>query len=483
MTSYVMRATTCALMLALAVVGRADTPALNDLLPRVPESVNTIVVLNMKSIREQSGQKGGPQIVAGSVVPGAVDLVLFATHLEPGKLEARKSMGLIQLNKSITVDDLLDRPGGSKIDLGGESAVMHPRKGYYVLLKPDLVGIGRNITRQELYRGIKFARTNNKVVIAKYLTDAIEAASGSEIVGALDMENMLDVKAVHARLTASELLAGRDPGELDSICALVASIKGASLTVGGRQLDQAEVRLEFGKRVGQRGELVKSLFLQALNDLGMALSDFQNAKVVADDQTVRLQVKLSDEGLIRIMSIFLPPTPEMLNAAAAASAGPKLESNGVSLEATKRYYQAVSTMLADVKRRSRSATDYVHTATWHETYANNIENLSAQYVDPDVLKFGEAQAGRLRSIARSLRGVAAETGALEEGSVYIGAATGTWFGGTSMNVQSNISEIRSRQAEIIRKDATRRLDLWEAIDNDQRNLVKTIRSRYGLNLE
>ena len=95
MTSYVMRATTCALMLALAVVGRADTPALNDLLPRVPESVNTIVVLNMKSIREQSGQKGGPQIVAGSVVPGAVDLVLFATHLEPGKLEARKSMGLI----------------------------------------------------------------------------------------------------------------------------------------------------------------------------------------------------------------------------------------------------------------------------------------------------------------------------------------------------------------------------------------------------
>jgi hypothetical protein len=440
--------------------------------------VNTVVVININSIRQQSREKSGPMIVAGSVVPASVELVILATHLEPGKLEARKSMGLIQLNKSITVDDLLDKSGGSKIDLGGESAVMHPRKGYYVLLKPDLVGNGRNITRQELYRGIKFARTNTKVVMAKFLTDAI-AAANAPIVGALDMEDMLDTKAVHARLAASELMAGRDPGELDSISALVASIKGAVLTVGGAQLDQAEVRLEFGKRVGERGELVKSLFMQALDDLGVALSDFQKAKVVADDQTVKLQVKLSDEGLIRIMSIFMPPSPESLQ---QASAGPKLESNGVSLDATKRYYQAVSTMLADIKRMTKSATDYPKTATWHETYATRIENLSPLYVDPDVLKFGETQAGRLRAIARSLRGAAANVSALEGGTIYVGAAVGSYFD-SSMNIQSNVAEIRSRQAEFVRKDADRRLDLWDQIESDQRNLVKSIRARYGLNLQ
>src|SRR5262249_17606659 len=230
----------------------------------------------------------------------------------------------------------------------------------------------------------------------------------------------LEVQAVRARLAASEMLAGRDKAELDSIAALVASIKGTSLTVGGANLDQAEVRMDFGTPVAGRGELVKSLFLQALGGLGVALSDFEKATVSASDQTVKLEVKLSGEGLNRIMSIFMPPPPDLM----AKAAAPKLEDNGVSIDATRRYYQAIVPMLVDLQKRSKNITDYPKTATWHETYSARIENMSTRYVDPDMVKFGDSIAERLRAIAYSLRGASAQADALQQGKVYLAMGTG-----------------------------------------------------------
>src|SRR5437660_12658701 len=100
MTSFLTRVVSSAMLLALAACGRAESPIGDDLLARLPETSNTIVVLNLKAIRQMNGDKPGSMIVAGSVVPPGVDRVVFATHLEPGSLEARKSMGLVQLNKS-----------------------------------------------------------------------------------------------------------------------------------------------------------------------------------------------------------------------------------------------------------------------------------------------------------------------------------------------------------------------------------------------
>jgi len=39
-------------------------------------------------------------------------------------------------------------------------------------------------------------------------------------------------------------------------------------------------------------------------------------------------------------------------------------------------------------------------------------------------------------------------------------------------VDSNIAQTRTRQGEIIRKDANRRLEIWDSIDKDQRDIVK-----------
>src|SRR5262245_23502258 len=148
MMRFTVLVAACATALALSASVRGE-PTTSEMLARLPETANTVVVINMKAIRQAvagTPEAGGYQIVAGVPVPPNVDRVIFATHLEPGALDSRKTIGLILLNTETTIDDLIARTNGNKIQLGGEEAVAHPRKGFYVLLTPTLIANARNVT-------------------------------------------------------------------------------------------------------------------------------------------------------------------------------------------------------------------------------------------------------------------------------------------------------------------------------------------------
>jgi hypothetical protein len=196
------------------------------------------------------------------------------------------------------------------------------------------------------------------------------------------------------------------------------------------------------------------------------------------------------------MSLFL------LTTAAPKPSAPDstTSSGGISNEATRRYYVAVSQMLDDLGRATKEATDlntirrttdrgktrYEKTATWHDRFADRIEALPTEYVDPEVVKFAQSVAARLRVLAYSLRGVVVEAGALGTGlSTSVYGSGGGWFGGSSgsVAVESNVAELRAKQAEIVREDAKRRLDIWESIQQDRRALVKSVGGRYKLEVD
>src|SRR5262245_49787267 len=110
----------CALAL-LAPAGRADD--LTDLLRRLPESANAVAVINVKAVRQSSGGDGsggaGYEIVGGMIVPPAVDAVVYATHLDPGQLLSRKTVGLFLLNKPVPLADVAEKTFGKVVDLDG----------------------------------------------------------------------------------------------------------------------------------------------------------------------------------------------------------------------------------------------------------------------------------------------------------------------------------------------------------------------------
>jgi hypothetical protein len=177
--------------------------------------------------------------------------------------------------------------------------------------------------------------------------------------------------------------------------------------------------------------------------------------------------------------MFMPPTPP-----AVSSAPPKLESNGVSLVATRRYYLAVAQMIDDLSRKSKNTADYNKSAAWHDTFAKRIEELPTQYVDSDMVKYGANQTAKLRALSYSLRGMIVQVNALESGMSYItNFGGGGWWGGGGGSTDSNVAALRAQQAEAVAKDGARRLEIWESTDQDRRAILKLMNDRYHVDLE
>jgi hypothetical protein len=459
---------------------------MDDLLARLPESANTIAVINVKAVREQTPsderQGSGFEIVAGMIIPPPVDVIVYATNLTTGELNSRNTTGVIRLNRDATLDEVVDRVRGSVISLGGTSVVTHPTRGYFAMIAPNLLAFARQVSRQEFARWFQYARTNRKVQLSKYLSEAV-AAADAPVFGALDMEEQLDAKRVHERLLASSTMKGHSKEEIDALAALVTGMRGITLTVRGRALNEAEVRFDFSAPVGDRADLIKLLFTEALDDIGTSLREFRNGKAVADGATVKLTTRLSGDGLIQIMSIFTPPLPSPKPAAE-----PKLEANGVSLQATQRFFNSVNRIIDDVRQRTRSlVTDdlattirnYNNAATRFETAAKQIESVSTRYVDSDMVKFGDTQAAKLRALAMSMRGVVIDVNALESGTTVFWTG-GWWWGGGA--IDTNIPAIRQKQAETVANDANRRLEIMAWMDSDRTQILRLMNERYKTDL-
>ena len=70
----------------------------------------------------------------------------------------------------------------------------------------------------------------------------------------------------------------------------------------------------------------------------------------------------------------------------------------VTVSATRRYYEAVKTIIYELKYYDR--TEIKHTwsksAMWHEQYAKKIDQLPLAGVDPEMLEYGSAVSAKLR---------------------------------------------------------------------------------------
>src|SRR5262249_45498177 len=239
----------------------------------------------------------------------------------------------------------------------------------------------------------------------------------------------------------SNTMVGHSKEDIDATAALICSMRGITMTVRGKALDQDEVRFDFSAPVGDRANIIKFLFTEALADVGASLPEFNTGKAVAHGNTVKLATKLSDDGLIEIMSMFMPPVPS-----AKPQNEPKLEANGVSVQATQRYFTTVNKIIDEVRSKTKTTVtddlattirNYNRAATQFDTAAKRIENVSVRYVDSDMAKYGDAQAAKLRTLAMSMHGVVTDVNALQSGvTVVLG---GGWWGGGG--TESNLGAI------------------------------------------
>ncbi len=462
-------------------------------LRRVPEWANALTVVRLqmllespRGIREDWATQYELGYLSGAVrIPPSVKTMALATRFQANDSMDSTTVGIALLNKKrrLSLEDLASREGGEIETVANHPAVLTSRHSYVVELAPGLMGAMQPANRQELARWIRFADRNRDPVLSPYLRNAASAGRGAPIQMAIDLEDIVDPKAVHLWLPNCKILKG-NKGPCDALEELIKGLKGARFTARVEEKTTGEVRLDFSNPVGSHADYIKDLFLESLDEIGAALDDFRNCQVrtEADGKTVVLKTELSDDELMLIMSLIQIPSTN------ADPEGPKSPGAKADPVATERYFQAVQRLLDNLQKKTKKAEDYVKTAVWHETYAKRINQLPRQGVDQEMLQYGASVASKLWALANSLRGVPLKLDLLES-QKYVYTPPTIYFGFRRRPFNSylpapaytdtNVPEMAAQQAEAVAKGESDRDKIWKTLDQEKYRIRRRMREKYN----
>jgi hypothetical protein len=291
--------------------------------------------------------------------------------------------------------------------------------------------------------------------------------------------------------------------DVDLVIGRIMAIRGLRLDIFFDEQTTAAITVDFASPVGSDAPLMKSILLEALGDLGVGLDSFQASEPKADANSIRLAARFTDEDLRRVMTLVLTPHPAQPSdsipspppAPAPGAVTVKTPSSTtprpaprVSSDNNVKYFKAVDQILKDLTRANRNAKDYARTATWHDNFANKIDQLSTLAVDPDLVAYGTSVSSKLRSIAASLRGVGIEINTLNNAVVYNTKVNPGWeqvgwwtygYQPATWEVTSNLAQVREQQAAAVAAGAKDREAVWTMINNERAQIMDTMARKYG----
>lgn len=225
-------------------------------------------------------------------------------------------------------------------------------------------------------------------------------------------------------------------------------------------------------------DAVKAFLVELLDRNGAPLEDLPSAVGGVSRRAFHFDFRLSDPELARITHLFLPPLPGATDAAgsAVAPAGP-------TAEATGRYLKLVDRQVDGLRRKLPGAHDSHAALVWYDSAANAIVTTSVLGVDPQAADYGVATAGRLRAIADSFRGLPIQLAELQDKAYLYAMSSGGrgllgWNPVTQVN--TNLPRVRAQQAEVVRRDAANREQVWKDIDAQRSDVRGAVAAKYKL---
>lgn len=483
------------LALALAVVALPARGADDDLtriLKTVPEWMNILTVVDVKGInqtprakKEEWAKKHQSEYLSGAInIPPKASMVVLTGIIEPRNLSRSLTIGMVPVPQFVTMKDLAAREGGTMEEISGCTAVLSPRRGYIVQLPSHIVAGTETLPRQLLARWIRHAKSNEAVGMATYLREAVATKKDAHVFLAFNMEDMLDPISVRLEVNA----AGVGSEGIEGFIKLITNVKGITFTARIDETTKGSMRIDFAGEVELFKKSLQTFLVRMLGEYGAEIEEFQTAVPRFEKNSVTFDAEISDRSLRRILSLVGSPTSlDATSDTMGSSSSPAKEA--ASLTATLRYYRAIDTLIEDLKvtaSKKKNASDLNKSATWYDTYAAKIEQLSIIEVDPEVQKYGASVASKFHAMAGSLRGTKIQMDNYDSYStiVAVGSSSG-WgrFAQSSVSSQSNIPEIRTKQAELANKLEPEREKLWTVIEDDRQKVRREMAAKYKVDFE
>jgi hypothetical protein len=481
---------TLATMSAIAASAAADDGAP---LNWVPPSCNAVAVIHVRKLvnspmgkKQKWSDKVRRAYAEGLLsAPPWVKEVVRATTF--GSMSAGRplSYSMFAMDQDAVIGDIARHERASSEKIGSSFACLSPRGIYYVQLAPGILGAVQPPDRKAVSAWVRSGAATGESNLSPFLKTALATSDDASIVIAVDLTDMLSPPQVRAWLASSPRLKVRK--NLDEMAALVASIRGARLSVNVSDTASARLVLDFDKPIGGQSSLLREVVLQWLDDVGAQTATIAQARTSAETRSFAFEAPLDEHALRRLLSLIQSPhLPEKEETANQETAGP----NAV---ATGAYYDSVCDLLNSLIRKNQNAVNYDKTALWHETFAKKIANLSTTGVDPDLAAWGHGVASRLMALAASLRGVPVDVNKLEN-SIRVNTTTDyAWYATSAdsgpmyfpawVQSQNNIGDVRAQQEDVIARSADQRDAIWSALRNSTAQIAREMEYKYKIKLK
>ena len=479
-----------------AVACAADSAVeLSRLLPSEANMVSVVRVARIldseRAKAENWAEAANEKFLAGdSRIPPWVNTLVIGSLVRPGLHQQVWSAGLLDLPPVVTLERIARREESRVEKLSGLRSVRGQRDAFLIEIKPHTLGVRTPAVRQEAARWARSAADGETGNLTEYLQAAINQQA--DIIHAVDLTDTSDVRGVQHYLEDHGLVPG-DVVARVNLPQLLSTLRGASFFVTIEESTSAKVVLHFGEDASKSAKDVANVFRHVVEDMHMSLDEFESAEVTAQSKTVTLSMNLSDESLIRVLSLITSPSlPQEANDESIPTE-PTLQNERISrveneLAASQRYYRSVTQVIDDIDRIN-NANKPSRSATWLDNFARRIDYLPTAGVERELLGFGQRVSERIRGLAASLRGQGVQVNAEQETLVYDvdytpgWAATSYWgvvgYGEPSVKVSSNLQEVRERQAAAVTKGSQQRIQIWNLITSDRAEIEKRMRDQHG----
>ena len=387
-----------ALVLVSATLCRAQFA---ELAARVPDGANAVFIIDVDQImRSQLATNQGwstkqqAMYEAGLLMlPPEASQVLAATKLDFETMRPEWQVFLMNLKREPAMSQLAERYNGTLDRVGRNAVVVLPGESYFAQLGPRMGGFGEPANRQDVARWMKRIETASLAGLSPYLQVAKQfAQQNAHLIVAIDLEDVLGVEEVKAKLAAFESLKGKGI-DLDKASQALASIRGLTLGLTVTDRRNGGLRVDFNEDISVIRDVAKPLLLEALGNQGMMINEFRDWNVQVSEKQVRLSGILEDGGTRRLLS-FLDTPPSLQLAEDQPAAKPTPES--LVRLASQQYFSSIRSLLGDLRNDKQNRQTMGQISVFFRNYARRIDRLPILNVDPVLVSFGRWVSTSLR---------------------------------------------------------------------------------------
>jgi hypothetical protein len=402
---------TFALWTLTAAAGGTASAQFNSLARRVPNDTNAIVFIDVDKLMasplaQKAGWKEDVQKAFESglvMLPPNAKRFIAAARIDFHSMEVPSHLYIFETTIDPDVAKLAAALNGTVDNFGGHSAAVLPGDYFAVKFSSQISVIGHPARRQDVAYYVRRA-DNGSLRMSEYLEEAKSfAEANAPIIMALDLTDAVPRDVIRAQLESVDSLEGKNL-DLDALAGALASIRGLTLGVTVNDDMTGSLKVDFGADVSMLGDAAKPFLLKVLADRGMMIDELNDWKVESDGTTIRLIGTLEESGMRRIMSLIPVPPPLQQARVDAANVPQDQAQERLNAAASQNYFKSVDSLIQDLKRSKSGSSTMGQSAAYFDRYADRIDRLPSQNVDPYLLDFGAFVSGSLRNGAQAVRG-------------------------------------------------------------------------------